>query len=370
MSAMLCFRRGALAAALCAGLAIGGEAWSQAVAPVAPARAQQGVSAAQQGVADAHQGQYGAAIAAYRQALKLDPQLAGARMDLALAYFKTGQVEAAARNFQRYLALKPGAYRASLLLANCDLSLGRYADAVRLTAPFRASHPSDLALAYIRGTALIRSGQIQRGEVWINRIMKNGPSPVVHLMLGDAYRQNHKLKQAIAEYQQAVAMAPKMPLAHLWLAEAQLLSGQSAAALTSFQREFALDPNNYATNFYLGYLYVQHGDLAKAAPYLRRAHAMVPAAFQPAFQLALVEYRQGQAEAARQLLEPAVQRHPHNAQGHVILGEIYYRLHLPKKAAAQRAMLRQLVAAKQAQAIQHRQQESLQLTAHAAGGHR
>lgn len=361
MSAMWFFRRGAWAAAVVC-LLPAPMAWGQAAPPPASAIAQQGVAAARQG-------RYGAAIAAYQRALVLDPRLAGARMDLALAYFKTGQIEAAARNFQKYLALQPGAYRASLLLANCDLSLGRYAAALTLTAPFRAGRRDDLAFAYVRGTALIRSGHVRRGEAWINRIMKNGNSPVVHVMLGDAYRQNHKLRQAIAEYQQAVAMDPKMPLAHLWLAEAQLLSGQSGAALVSFQREYALDPTNYETNFYLGYLYAQQGALAKAQPYLRRAHEMVPSAFQPAFQLALVEYRQGQVEQARRLLAPAVARNPANAQGHVILGEIYYRLHLPKQGAAQRAILRQLVEAKQKQAIQQRQRESLQLAAPPSGDH-
>lgn len=363
MSAMLFFRRGAWTLAVPC-LLSAAMAWGQAAPPP------QAAAVAQQGVADAHAGKYGAAITAYQRALRLDPHLAPARMDLALAYFKTGRVEAAARNFRRYLRLVPGNYRAALLLATCDLSLGHYRQAIRLTAPFRASHQKDLALAYVRGTALIRSGQLRRGEVWINRIMVNGPSPVVHLMLGDAYRQGRKWKKAIAEYQHAVNMAPKMPLAHLWLAEAQLLSGQSAAARGSFQREYALDPTNYETNFYLGYLYAQQGALAKAAPYLRRAHAMAPAAFQPALQLALVEYRQGQVVAARKLLAPAVRRHPNNAQGHVILGEIYYRLHLPKKGAAQRAILRQLVEAKQKQAIQQRQRESLQLSARDAGGHR
>lgn len=324
---------------------------------------------AQRGVDAARQGRFGAAIRAYRRALRLDPQLAAARMDLALAYFKTGQLAAAARNFRSYLARNPDSYRAALLLANCEISLGHYAAAIRLTAPLRTAHRHDLALAYVRGTALIRAGHVHRGEIWINRVMEEGNSAVVHLMLGDAFRQDHKWKQAIAEYQQAVRMAPKMPLAHLWLAEAQLLSGESATALGNFQKEYALDPTSYETNFYLGFLYAQQGELAKAAPYLRRAHEMVPGAFQPALQLALVIFHQGHLRAARNLLAPVVEAHPKNAQGHVVLGEIYYRLHQPKLGAAQRAMLRQLIADKQKQAIQQRRRESLQLAAPNAGGH-
>lgn len=365
MSVMGCFCRRGGPLVTFAALALMGSGF---------ARAQDGKgagarTAAQQGVMAARQGRFGAAIRAYRQALRLDPQLAAARMDLALAYFKTGQLEAAARNFQGYLARKPGAYRASLLLATCELSLGHYAAAIARTAPFRTRHAGDLALAYVRGTALIRAGHLHRGGAWINRIMSKGDSAVVHLMLGDAFRESHKWKRAIAEYKQAVKMAPKMPLAHLWLAEAQLLSGESSAALGNFEKEYALDPNNYETNFYLGFLYAQQGELVKAAPYLRRAHAMVPAAFQPALQLALVEQRQGHLRRARALLAPVVWAHPKNAQGHVVLGEIYYRLHEPKRGAEQRAMVRQLVADRQKQAIQQRRRESLQLAAHGAGGH-
>ncbi|MGH9527319.1 MAG: tetratricopeptide repeat protein, partial [Terriglobales bacterium] len=87
-------------------------AWGQAT----PSRAQVQVpvqasasaqAIAQRGVTLARQGNFGAAVAAYGRALAIDPELAGARMDLALAYFKTGQIEAAARNFRKYLALKP-----------------------------------------------------------------------------------------------------------------------------------------------------------------------------------------------------------------------------------------------------------------------
>lgn len=299
---------------------------------------------AQAGVVAARKGDYGTAIAAYRRALKLDPDLAAARLNLALAFFKTGQIEAAARNFQRYLDRAPGDYRATLLLANCDLSLGRYADAVKLTTPLAAGHADDLALAYIRGTALIRSGQTQPGERWIDKIMARGDSPIVHLMLGDAYRQDQKLPQAIAEYQKAIAMAPKLPLAHLWLAEAQLRAGDSASALKNFQAEDALDPNNFETNFYLGYLLLQQSDLSRARPYLERAHKMFPSAFQPVFQLALLDERQGQLPQARQLLEQALAQDPGEVQGHVVLGQLYYRLHLPKLGDAQRALVRQLMA--------------------------
>lgn len=318
------------------------------------------------GAAYAHLGDLGQAAGAYRQALKLDPELLTPRLDLALAEYKTGNLPDAARDLALFHRARPAELQASLLLASCDLSLGRYAAAIQVARPLAASRPGNLAVAYILGTAYIRQGHLQRGGRWINRIMARGNSPIVHLMLGDAYSQRHQLKQARAQYRQAIAMAPRLPLAHLRLAMAQLLSGNSAGAFKNFQAEYALNPNNFETNFYLGYLYRQQGNWFQSVQYLKRAIAMSPEAFQPQLQLGMTELDAHHPHRALRRLRAAARLNTRDLrsliQAHVLIGRVDYELGQPAAGRREQAMVRRLIARQQARATAMGEREGHSLT--------
>ena len=58
----------------------------------------------------------------------------------------------------------------TLLLADCWLAMGRNKDVVKLLA----DKPDDLAVTYLLGTALVRDGEVKRGQLVIDRILRNG----------------------------------------------------------------------------------------------------------------------------------------------------------------------------------------------------
>src|SRR6185437_3712363 len=121
------------------------------------------------GVALAHQGRYDEAIAEYEAAEKLlpgDPRIA---LDEALAYEKSGRVEEAARRFAALHRSHPDENQVTLLLADCDLQLGRDQQVIELLQPIQAQNANDLGFAYMLGTALIRQRRIQEGQVFLDR---------------------------------------------------------------------------------------------------------------------------------------------------------------------------------------------------------
>ncbi len=300
------------------------------------------------GIADVSRGHFAEAIHAYRKALALDPQMGPARFNLALAYMKSGDMTAAARQLRIYRKFfKSNDYRAALLEANCELSLHHYHRAIALAHPLLAGHGRNLALDYVLGTAYIHAGQLQQGEVLVNRIMGQGDNPVGHLMLGDAYARNMKFALAEKQYRRAIAMSPRLPLAHQRLAETELRAGDSAAALRNFRREFALDPNDYDTNFYLGYLLRKHGHLRQSRHFLLRALAMNPRAFQPQLQLGLRDVAARHWKRAYQRLQAAIKINAGDIQAHVLLGEVDYRLHQDAQGRAEQQMVRKLTLAAQ-----------------------
>ncbi len=300
------------------------------------------------GIAQANRGHFASAVQAYRKALALDPQMGPARFNLALAYLKSGDMATAARQLRIYRRFfKANDYRAALLEANCELSLHHYHRAIALAHPLLAGHGQDLGLDYVLGTAYIHAGQLQQGEVLVNRIMGQGDNPVGHLMLGDAYARNMKFALAEKQYRRAIAMNPNLPLAHQRLAETELRAGDSAAALRNFRREFALNPNDYDTNFYLGYLLRKHGHLRQSRHFLLRALAMNPRAFQPRLQLGLRDVAARHWKRAYQRLQAAIKINAGDIQAHVLLGEVDYRLHQDVQGRAEQQIVRKLTLAAQ-----------------------
>ncbi len=300
------------------------------------------------GIAQANRGHFAAAIQAYRKALALNPDMGPARFNLALAYLKSGDMAQAARQLQRYRKLfHADVYRAALLEANCELSLHHYHRAIALAKPLLAGHAQDLGLDYVLGTAYIHAGQLQQGEVLVNRIMGQGDNPVGYLMLGDAYARNMKFTLAEKQYRKAIAMNPRLPLAHQRLAETDLRAGDSAAALRNFRREFAVNPNDYDTNFYLGYLLRERGHLRQSRHFLLRALAMNPHTYEPQLQLGLRDVAARHWKRAYRRLQAAIKINAGDIQAHVLLGEVDYRLHQDAQGRAEQQIVRKLTLAAQ-----------------------
>lgn len=310
------------------------------------------------GVALAHQGQFEQAISAYRKALHFSPDFAPAQINLALAYYKDSYFQQARDLLIAFRKKTPRDLRIDILLADCDLRVGDNAAVIGIMSPWQSSQSQNLALAYLLGTAYIRSGQTEKGEGYIRRIMSYGDRPEVHMMLGDAYSHAHDFKKAASEFAKAIAMNPGLPDAHLRLAETELMTGDSAHAFSDLQAEERLNPNNFEANFYLGVEYKNRGDFANAGKYLERARTMRPDAFAPLLQLGLIAYQQGKYPEARDLLEKVIGKSPDNVQAHVVLGQVYYRLHLRELGMKQREIVQRLNAKRQKASIQQREKVS------------
>src|SRR5579864_145035 len=122
------------------------------------------------GVALASVGRYPEAIAQYQEALKRDPNNLVVNLNLALALYKQTEFEKAATALEKLRQEHADNHQALYLLADCYLKLGRNKDVITLLNPVYEISPDDRAVEYALGIALIRSGNIQRGEHVIDKI--------------------------------------------------------------------------------------------------------------------------------------------------------------------------------------------------------
>ncbi len=306
------------------------------------------VARANLGAALAHQGRYAEAIEEYEKALKIQPGNPQVELNLALAHYKSLQLEEAASELQPLHTAAPSNLQIALLLGDCYFRLGKYKEVVQVLEPMEATQHQQPALDYLLGTALINDGQIAKGELLVNKILRNGDSPEAHLMLGDARLAIHDVPGAIKQLSEAIKLDPKIPLAHWFYGEALLDAGQRPQAMEAFREELAIDPNEFDPNLLLGAMLSEGGQYKEAQPYLARALRVRPDSPRARYQVALVQIGLGNLEQARKTLKALVKDFPNFLEAHTSLATVYYRLHMKQDGDRQRAIVAKLYAEVQA----------------------
>lgn len=299
------------------------------------------------GAALAAAGRYEEAITEYQRALKLNP-LPEVRLNLALAYYKSGKLPQAVEEFNKVRQELPNELRPSLLLADCYLRLGENKKVIDLLAPIQQANQDDLAIVYMLGTALVRDGQADKGQVLIDRILKNGDSAEARLLMGTTKLTVSDFSGALVDLEKAVELNPNLPDLYAYYGAALLATGDQPGAQSAFEHALKDDPNNFDANLRMGMLLRLDENYDEAMPYLRHALEVRPGDLGVRYQIATVKLSLGQVEPARADLESLVTEAPNFSEAHVSLATVYYREKRKADGDRERAIVEKLNAEKQA----------------------
>ena len=275
------------------------------------------------GAALAGQGEYKEAIAEYQKALALRPN-PQVRLNLALAYYKTGDFQLAASTLKRVHAEDPGNMQAVTLLSDCYLRLGQNKDVIALLTPVQQAQPDNEAFIYLLGTALVRDGQAAKGQVIIDNILRNGDSAESRLLMGTSKYMEGDQVGADEDFRRTVELNPKLPDAYAYYGLSLRSMGDQAGARRAFERELELDPNNFVSNLQMSIFLRKSHDDAGAMKCLRRALRMRPDDPGVRFEIASIELAQGQLTQATHDLESLVKDSPDFIEAHWSLATAYF----------------------------------------------
>ena len=290
------------------------------------------------GAAYVRLGKYEEAIEQYRQAIAIDRTHPTIRFNLGLAYYKAARLPEAIEAFQAVLEVNADNKAAVLLLGDALLQSGRFQQVIDLLSPREGSFQSDLGFAYVIGTALLRTEQRVRAQVYLDRIFKNGESAEGHLLMGTALIESREYSAAIAEVKKALDMNPALPMVHTVYARALLASGDTEAAMRELQRAVAAAPNDFEANLQLGALLRRDERHEASALYLRRAVQLRPQDVTARFGLAGALMSLGNLDDSRTMLEQVVAEAPDYTAAHVLLGTCYYRLNRKEDGDREKAI--------------------------------
>ena len=276
------------------------------------------------GAALAAEGKYTEAVTEYKLALQgaANPQV---RLNLALAYYKIGDLAQAVETLKRVRSEAPQNSQASMLLADCYLRLGQNKDVVELLSTQESTRPDDLAVSYLLGTALVRNGQPEKGQVLIDKILKNGDTAEAKLLMGTTKYMVKDFSGAIADLQNAVQLNPNLPDVNAYYGLALLSTGDQNGARKAFEKELQIDPNNFESNLRMGVLKRQDEENEKARVYFDRALQIRPADYGVRYQIASLELAEGHLEEAQRDLERLTKETPEFLEAHVSLATVYFR---------------------------------------------
>jgi len=311
-----------------------------------------------------------------QEAVRLEPRLLGAQLNLAQAYTLQGKQELALPAFRRVLELDPSNAVARGALARSETEKGNYRRSLELARPVLAElkqspegllvlvtdflktgdpssarslvedakHLTDAPPAWSVGFAeqLVRGGLVAEGIDVLERARKSNPASYeLAFALGGAYFVKPDPSRALEAYDAAIALKPDAVTALRQAAVVAERNGELERSLSYWMRAKKLASDDAAILLGFGRVCLEMDLLEDAEAALVRAAALKPG--DPAYEytLAVAKVGKRQYEAAQVLLEPLVEKRPADAQLQYALGSVLYMQgHLAEADARLRESLR------------------------------
>jgi tetratricopeptide (TPR) repeat protein len=284
-------------------------------------------------------GEFDRAAQSYRQALALSPNDPALHLNLGLAMFKSGHVREAAAEFSRTLLADVDNMKALELLAYCHFQMNEIELAAAEAARVHRALPEDDSASLLLGTCLLRLAQYKDAIPLLYFSMLKANVPQTHMLLGEAFLGVKAYQNALREFLAAQAASPDLAGLHNDLGAAYAGLGQPDRAVAEFEKQLAATPNDFEANYYMGRLKRVGNESEEAKQFLAKAEQLRPGDPSVAYEYAVFAIQDKDYAKAATLLRNILDRVPYYTDAHVLLTEVYYKLHQPDDARRERAIV-------------------------------
>jgi len=288
------------------------------------------------GLAYAELGRHHEAIVSFEKALALKPKLRGANLFLGVAHYKLNQFDTALADLKKEAVAYPKDAGAWMWLGVVDLARDHPEEAAEALDKAAKLAPNDVDILYHRGRAHLLVSKNS-----YSRMFATDPkSWRVHQVLAQANAEADHFTDAIAEYEEAIKLAPTQPGLHEELGSAYRNAQMPKEAVTAFSRELVIDPHSVLAGYNLAVLAVERGDGAQAKEFIDAALREKSDLHHADYILGRAEMQLGNDSVAMDFLKraTAIETDPEFLQqSWYQLGIAYRRLH--RMTEAQQAMV-------------------------------
>lgn len=263
------------------------------------------------GAARARAEQLPAAAAEFRLALKYKPGMTRAHNALGSLLMQMGKAAEAEAEFRQALRLDPNSVSALDHLARRFVAQHRYATAVRYWKRALTLEPDSPEMVLSMGAAAYQSGDPNESIRILTGLIKSQPDmKSAHLSLGDIHFHESQFREAADEYAAVVRLDLHDDAALKAEARALVAASLFREALAPAQEYVRRKPSDPEGHLLLGSVEGGLGDYEPAGSELERAEAKLPNDAQAQYELGLVLARNKKPKEALPHLERALALKP------------------------------------------------------------
>jgi len=269
---------------------------------------------------------YDDAVTEFERALRVAPDFAVARYQLAVCLFALGRNDESRREFEQLQKLNGASHEISYYLGRLMLLGGDASGAIRELTPLTGDTKIRDADYYL-GLAYVSAGDASNGVKWLEHAAQTGPRDYhVHYRLARLYATAGRKADADREYAlyNRYRDAERSTEERMRACNAALDGGVDTAA-----RQLCghlAEQNDPEKLVLLGQLYGDHGQFADAVNPLVRAVQLDPGSYDAWHNLGLSYFRLQRYKEAREPLEKAVALRPDLFDTLNLLGATLYVL--------------------------------------------
>ncbi|MBF0124606.1 MAG: tetratricopeptide repeat protein, partial [Magnetococcales bacterium] len=232
------------------------------------------------------------AVAAYKQAIGINPGYVDAYANMVNALRDLRDWDQAEYTYRLALSLRPDWPEILNGFADLLRETGRLAESVAHCRRALELKP-DYADAWNHlGNALKQMGQEQQAIDCYQKALTLKPTYAeAHYNLGIAFHDIERYQEAVPCYQQAVALSPRFHQAWYNLGVAWQKSGNADQALAAYRQAIALEPGHQGAHFNLGATLNWVGRVEEALESYRQALALAPDSINIAVEIFHIEQK-------------------------------------------------------------------------------
>lgn len=228
-----------------------------------------------------------------------------------------------------------------VLLGKSRLLLGEAEGASEVLEEIKPS-----SLSYVPSLYLMSQVLNAKAASAFNELASLAPNSYwTHVVMAESLSEEGKIKEAIAEYSNALLINPSARGLHLQMGNLYWKAHQGEGAISQFHAELKIDRHNALAKFALGHAYLKMNQLDQAAVYLHEAIETNPSLAEAHKELGELFLLQKQPTKAIPELETAVHQNPADNSSHYQLYRAYTALGSNAKAQEEYGIFKRMEAA-------------------------
>ncbi|MFL6307003.1 MAG: tetratricopeptide repeat protein [Candidatus Sulfotelmatobacter sp.] len=208
-------------------------------------------------------------------AVRLKPDSAAARTNLATTLLRAGQSALAEEQFHKALSLEPNDFQANHNLAEFYLQSGKIMEALPLLEKAQQINPSSFDNGYNLALAYFLTGKSNQSRELVQKLVQQKDTGELHNLLGKINEKDGKFIEAANEFETAARMDPSEDNLFVWGSEL-LLHRTYEPAIQVFQKGTERFPTSPRLWIGLGMAFYSRGRYEESIKALLQAADLNP----------------------------------------------------------------------------------------------